>query len=641
MELKIKLETLKAVSIEENNSDEPYLWTIFFQIDGTHIRHNLNILEGDAGFKFTSGSHGNLGVNHMSTGEIVSIPSQIGEWTTNIEPIKLIPYGKTFLVPGIAGVVTVLLEADNVTNHGAEAGHRALNTFVQNMINEFISNIAPLQIFNEAVDRVRRAKPELTEGDEWEKLVAKEAKSILDNDFRTLEETIKSGAGDVVKSAIVGAQNTFENMATFFDPDDDYGSQIVRIESDQFSYSNNSLPINLVFDPLNVRGGYVGGGGGGTPTFPLYELRGKISAVVIPDIPDLFGGDGVTYMRSIGGQISGTPALAVDGRDVRVFARGSSNSGRSRHFFGEESDYCWQYSKDSWSYFGEKQITNSPVALVTQDHRINVFARGADGSLLYNWINEQSAPSHQSQWQSLGGKIIGTPTVSWAADQIHVFVRWEDDSIWRIYGNDEQWSDWAPFWNSADSKTIDSPVALTSKDNLPSVFARGIQGDLIYADAWNSWKSLGGQIKGIPSVVSWGEDRIDVFACGTDNAVWHLAGDRTNWTPWKSLGGVISSKTYSFRSFLTGEFPYSISSVSKEPNHLDIFVRSPNHGVYKKSWNGNAWSPSLTDWNRVTDSEVSTGPIAVASSIANGDLSRRGVRLCSRSKNGDVLLDAI
>jgi len=39
---------------------------------------------------------------------------------------------------------------------------------------------------------------------------------------------------------------------------------------------------------------------------------------------------------------------------------------------------------------------------------------------------------------------------------------------------------------------------------------------------WSDWMDLGGQLTSEPAAVSWGPNRIDVFARGTDNALWHI-----------------------------------------------------------------------------------------------------------------------
>jgi hypothetical protein len=40
-------------------------------------------------------------------------------------------------------------------------------------------------------------------------------------------------------------------------------------------------------------------------------------------------------------------------------------------------------------------------------------------------------------------------------------------------------------------------------------------------------------------VVSWGPNRIDVFAIGTDNALYHMAWDGSRWSDWEKRGGTL------------------------------------------------------------------------------------------------------
>lgn len=51
-----------------------------------------------------------------------------------------------------------------------------------------------------------------------------------------------------------------------------------------------------------------------------------------------------------------------------------------------------------------------------------------------------------------------------------------------------------------------------------------------YDGRWSDWESLGGVITSDPGAVSWGNGRIDVFARGQDNALWHKWYDG-HWRP--------------------------------------------------------------------------------------------------------------
>jgi hypothetical protein len=53
---------------------------------------------------------------------------------------------------------------------------------------------------------------------------------------------------------------------------------------------------------------------------------------------------------------------------------------------------------------------------------------------------------------------------------------------------------------------------------------------------WMDWESLGGVRTSGPGAASWASGRLDVFARGTDSALWHIWYDN-GWGTWESLGG--------------------------------------------------------------------------------------------------------
>ena len=57
------------------------------------------------------------------------------------------------------------------------------------------------------------------------------------------------------------------------------------------------------------------------------------------------------------------------------------------------------------------------------------------------------------------------------------------------------------------------------------------------ATAWHAWESLGGSLAlgATPAASSWGADRLDVFAAGTDGLTWHRWWDGTRWVEWEQL----------------------------------------------------------------------------------------------------------
>ena len=136
---------------------------------------------------------------------------------------------------------------------------------------------------------------------------------------------------------------------------------------------------------------------------------------------------------------------------------------------------------------------------------------------------------------------------------------------------------------------------------------------------WGGWESLGGIILEQPDCVSWGPDRIDCFArgtdapCGTaggmatpgaagkasavsswsspnasagapnridcfargtDRAMYHRWWDGSAWGGWESLGGIILEQP---------------SCVSWGPDRIDCFARGTDRAMWHRWWDGNAW----------------------------------------------------
>jgi hypothetical protein len=122
------------------------------------------------------------------------------------------------------------------------------------------------------------------------------------------------------------------------------------------------------------------------------------------------------------------------------------------------------------------------------------------------------------------------------------------------------------YWSNSQQKCISGPPAHRL---LPFI---------------TTWESLGGDIMGKVSVVSWGSGRLDLFARGTNNAILHKYFDGANWGPssgWESLGGAT-----------TGD----ISAVSWGPGRLDLFIRGTDLMVYHKYFDGANWGPSISGW---------------------------------------------
>ena len=134
-------------------------------------------------------------------------------------------------------------------------------------------------------------------------------------------------------------------------------------------------------------------------------------------------------------------------------------------------------------------------------------------------------------------------------------------------------------WNRLGGALTSAPDASSWGTARTDVFARGTDGalwqDTWNGSAWSSWASLGGFITADPSAVSMGPNRIDVFARGTDKGLWHRWWDGVRWSGWQSLGGGLTS----------GPDAASMSS-----NRLDVFARGNDNGLWHAWWDGIRWN---------------------------------------------------
>ena len=154
-------------------------------------------------------------------------------------------------------------------------------------------------------------------------------------------------------------------------------------------------------------------------------------------------------------------------------------------------------------------------------------------------------------------------------------------------------------WEGLGGVLESPPVAVSWGPNRLDVFAMGTDSALWHrwwdGQAWGGWESLGGTIIDDPVVTSWNRNRLDVFARGTDNACWHRWWDGAHWGGWESLGGICESLT----------------ATSWAPNRIDLFTVGTDSAVWHQAWDGAHWS----GWDRRGGTVVS--PVSATTWSAN------------------------
>lgn len=181
--------------------------------------------------------------------------------------------------------------------------------------------------------------------------------------------------------------------------------------------------------------------------------------------------------------------------------------------------------------------------------------------------------------------------------------------------------------SAAAAESIDTTtrVAVSSwgTDRM-DMFARGTDGTLrhsLYNGRWSAWESLGGAISSAPAGVSWGPGRIDVFAQDAqDGSLLHRAFNQGRWEQWDDFGGTIVGEP---------------SVTSRGPNRLDVFVRGTDNELHQKYFDGTRWS----GWGRPSPGfKMNASPAAVSWGPNRIDIFARGAgnELYTETWNGST-----
>ena len=107
------------------------------------------------------------------------------------------------------------------------------------------------------------------------------------------------------------------------------------------------------------------------------------------------------------------------------------------------------------------------------------------------------------------------------------------------------------------------------------------------------WESLGGIFMSAPAAIAW-NGRVDVFGVGLDKAMYHKTWNGIAWTAdWERLGAAFSSEAF---------------AISWGANRLDVFARGVDFSLRHRSHNGVEWS---SDWQNLGGS-LASPPVAVS-----------------------------
>jgi hypothetical protein len=137
----------------------------------------------------------------------------------------------------------------------------------------------------------------------------------------------------------------------------------------------------------------------------------------------------------------------------------------------------------------------------------------------------------------VASQVNGFAAVSWGEDRIDLF--WiRDEAVWHSGWTSGTWSDDERLGGDPAS----APAVVSWAPNEMQLFVVARDGHLwnIYWDgeAWHHWVDMGGNFGPDAQVAAstWGPNRIDFFVSDA-NALWHRWWDGTEWVPWQKEGG--------------------------------------------------------------------------------------------------------
>jgi hypothetical protein len=159
-----------------------------------------------------------------------------------------------------------------------------------------------------------------------------------------------------------------------------------------------------------------------------------------------------------------------------------------------------------------------------------------------------------------------------SAGNLHVFVVGGDGRLYHDASTGR--GAWRGFESLGGNLAPSERVAVgRNADGRLDVFARGSDNALWHISesspggGWSAWTSLGGQLTGAPDVAINTNGTLEVFVRGPGNALWHTwqyaAGG--TWAPWTSRGGVITTNP--------AVIPYSTGA-------LVVWALGSNNGAY-------------------------------------------------------------
>ena len=204
-------------------------------------------------------------------------------------------------------------------------------------------------------------------------------------------------------------------------------------------------------------------------------------------------------------------------------------------------NHCWVNRKDDgpdfvgWEDLGGN-LTAAPAICSAEPGCLVVVVRD-QGNMLFAkvWEEDPEPDGTWSDWMAVGGPVASAPAcVCQGKENIQVFAASPDSKLYQFMRTGSGWV--GPTNLGGDCVSTPAVIASEGLQRI-DVFVRTSQKKLATVTrsngTWSSWTTLAGTVQfgGDPKAISWGTNRIDLFAVGSDGALWHKYWDGSSWKP--------------------------------------------------------------------------------------------------------------
>ncbi len=254
------------------------------------------------------------------------------------------------------------------------------------------------------------------------------------------------------------------------------------------------------------------------------------------------------------------------------------------------------------------KMKSAPSCVARDSSHIDCYARGVDDK---TWGKHWDATTNSwGDWESaLGGITNAAPAVaSLNASNLEVVARGVGDSA--LYIKTWNGSTWTADWTlipGTSGNTAGGAACVGHDGSHLSCAVPWWNGKIYFADrdggTWSGWMDTGLSSTGTPSISTWGNHRLDVFATGTLGSLVHVWSTTLIyppvWTSVEDLGGDLKGAPACI-----GRNPYGVPP--NRTGDLDCFARGTNDHIWQKTFDPdqNTWA----GWRDLSGGTVSDAP---------------------------------